>query len=70
MLHSEVCAKEPFPSFRAAMKDGYAVIASDGAGERSVISSSLAGFDVCYQVLDIKESTEPLIHNSTWQGRY
>lgn len=44
VLYSDVFAKEPFPPFRASMKDGYAVISRDGSGERSVISSSVAGF--------------------------
>lgn len=42
----DVHAVEPFPPFRASIKDGYAVIAADGIGARKMISSALAGFDV------------------------
>ncbi|XP_065208186.1 gephyrin [Planococcus citri] len=43
ILQSDIYAKEPFPPFRASVKDGYAVIASDGAGKRKVVSGSIAG---------------------------
>lgn len=43
ILLSDIFAKEPFPPFRASMKDGYAVIAADGAGRRKVVSESIAG---------------------------
>ena len=32
----QVTAKDPLPPFPASIKDGYAVIASDGAGVRQV----------------------------------
>ncbi|WAR19582.1 GEPH-like protein [Mya arenaria] len=42
-LAEDVFAKEPLPPFPASIKDGYAVIASDGAGTRLVSSASTAG---------------------------
>ena len=43
ILASEVFAKEPFPPFPASVKDGYAVLASDGPGERLVLGPVTAG---------------------------
>ncbi|XP_038071732.1 gephyrin-like isoform X2 [Patiria miniata] len=43
ILASDVTAKQPLPPFRASIKDGYAVISSDGPGPRRVLSDSLAG---------------------------
>lgn len=43
VLASDVFAKEPFPSFPASVKDGYAVLASDGPGERLVLGPVTAG---------------------------
>lgn len=46
IVAEEVCAALPVPPFPASVKDGYAVIASDGAGERSVSGPVVAG-DEC-----------------------
>nr|XP_006815801.1 PREDICTED: gephyrin-like [Saccoglossus kowalevskii] len=43
ILGCDVKAKVAVPPFPASIKDGYAVIASDGIGDRQVISDSLAG---------------------------
>lgn len=43
ILASDVFAKEPFPPFPASVKDGYAVLASDGPGERFVLGPVTAG---------------------------
>lgn len=43
ILASDVFAKEPFPPFPASVKDGYAVLASDGPGERLVLGPVTAG---------------------------
>ncbi|XP_033628023.1 gephyrin-like isoform X2 [Asterias rubens] len=43
ILASDVTAQHPLPPFRASVKDGYAVISSDGQGPRRVLSDSLAG---------------------------
>ncbi|KAB7501021.1 Molybdenum cofactor synthesis protein cinnamon [Armadillidium nasatum] len=44
-LFEDVYAKEPIPPFPASVKDGYAVIAADGAGPRRVIGLSCAGVE-------------------------
>lgn len=38
-----IVAQDPLPPFPASVKDGYAVVAGDGAGERSVVQSVTAG---------------------------
>ena len=43
ILASDVFAKEPFPPFPASIKDGYAVLSSDGPGERLVLGPVTAG---------------------------
>lgn len=43
VLAADVFAQDPLPPFPASMKDGYAVIAADGLGRRTVIGSSTAG---------------------------
>lgn len=43
VLARDIFAKEPFPSFAASIKDGYAVLASDGPGKRIVIGPVTAG---------------------------
>ncbi|XP_066918875.1 gephyrin-like [Clytia hemisphaerica] len=43
ILMEDVRAKEPYPPFAASVKDGYAVIASDGAGVRTVLEPITAG---------------------------
>ncbi|XP_062502428.1 gephyrin-like [Corticium candelabrum] len=43
VLNGDVFSCDPFPPFRASIKDGYAVIASDGVGERDVIAPITAG---------------------------
>ena len=48
VLAEEVISKDPLPPFPASIKDGYAVLASDGAGKRTVLGSSIAGVKVSY----------------------
>ena len=43
ILASDVSSKEPLPPFPASVKDGYAVLASDGPGERVVLGAVTAG---------------------------
>ncbi|KAK3865057.1 hypothetical protein Pcinc_029314 [Petrolisthes cinctipes] len=43
VLVEDIFAKDPLPPFPASIKDGYAVIASDGAGVRTVADDSTAG---------------------------
>ena len=43
VVSSPVTARDSLPPFPASIKDGYAVIASDGAGEFDVIGESRAG---------------------------
>lgn len=43
VLASDVFAKEPFPPFAASVKDGYAVLSSDGPGKRLVLGPVTAG---------------------------
>lgn len=43
VLAEDVVAKDPLPPFPASIKDGYAVLASDGAGKRKVLGSAIAG---------------------------
>uniref|UniRef100_A0A914GX88 molybdopterin adenylyltransferase n=1 Tax=Globodera rostochiensis TaxID=31243 RepID=A0A914GX88_GLORO len=45
VLAESVHALEAVPDFRASIKDGYAVIASDGLGPRRVVAASTAGTD-------------------------
>lgn len=44
-LAQDVTACDPLPPYRASIKDGYAVVASDGPGEYPVITESRAGND-------------------------
>ncbi|GAB6026957.1 hypothetical protein CHUAL_013627 [Chamberlinius hualienensis] len=46
ILAEDVHAKDPLPPFPASIKDGYAVIAEDGAGVRQVVGGSTAGSGV------------------------
>jgi gephyrin len=46
VLAEDVFAKDPLPPFPASIKDGYAVLASDGAGKRQVQGASVAGVNV------------------------
>ncbi|MBP7964928.1 MAG: hypothetical protein KA003_23305 [Caldilineaceae bacterium] len=43
ILAASVFAADPLPPFRAAVKDGYAVVAGDGPGEYPVVGHSTAG---------------------------
>ncbi|CAN7999898.1 unnamed protein product [Ixodes hexagonus] len=43
LLAEDVHASDPLPPFPASIKDGYAVIASDGEGPRTVIDAVAAG---------------------------
>ncbi|XP_077227807.1 molybdopterin biosynthesis CNX1 protein / molybdenum cofactor biosynthesis enzyme CNX1 (CNX1) [Tasmannia lanceolata] len=45
ILAEDVSAPDPLPPYPASIKDGYAVIASDGPGEYTVIAESRAGND-------------------------
>lgn len=45
VLAEDVRAPDPLPPYPASIKDGYAVIASDGPGEYPVITESRAGSD-------------------------
>ncbi|KZV30397.1 hypothetical protein F511_21097 [Dorcoceras hygrometricum] len=45
ILEQDVTARDPLPPYRASIKDGYAVVASDGPGEYPVITESRAGND-------------------------
>ena len=46
VLAEDVFAKDPLPPFPASIKDGYAVLASDGGGKRQVQGTCIAGVDV------------------------
>lgn len=46
VLAEDVFAEDPLPPFPASIKDGYAVLASDGAGKRLVQGASIAGVNV------------------------
>jgi gephyrin len=43
VIAEDVYAQEPHPPFPASVKDGYAVIAADGPGERTVLAPVTAG---------------------------
>ena len=45
-LAKDVCAAEPVPGYRASIKDGYAVVSSDGPGEYGVAFEALRLGDV------------------------
>ncbi|CAL0317576.1 unnamed protein product [Lupinus luteus] len=45
VLAQDILAPDPLPPYPASVKDGYAVIASDGPGEYPVITESRAGDD-------------------------
>ncbi|XP_052180788.1 molybdopterin biosynthesis protein CNX1 isoform X2 [Diospyros lotus] len=45
VLAEDVTAPDPLPPYPASVKDGYAVIASDGPGEYPIITESRAGND-------------------------
>ncbi|KDP42916.1 hypothetical protein JCGZ_23858 [Jatropha curcas] len=45
VLAEDIRAPDPLPPYRASVKDGYAVVASDGPGEYPVITESRAGND-------------------------
>ena len=50
-LAHDVYSKRKVPNFRASVKDGYAVISSDGSGTRSVIGRSDAGSNYVGDIL-------------------
>ncbi|KAK0408101.1 hypothetical protein QR680_003775 [Steinernema hermaphroditum] len=64
VLAEDVVAEQAMPAFRASIKDGYAVIASDGAGPRKVVSVTTAGATSSYvlqpDAVVMREYTEPL----------
>ena len=43
IVSEDVFAKDALPPFPAAIKDGYAVVAADGGGQRVVLGDSTAG---------------------------
>lgn len=43
VIASDVSSVDPLPPFRASIKDGYAVLSSDGKGSRKVLKSLTAG---------------------------
>ncbi|XP_068658754.1 molybdopterin biosynthesis protein CNX1 isoform X2 [Aristolochia californica] len=45
VLAEDIQAAEPLPPYRASVKDGYAVVASDGPGVYPIITESRAGND-------------------------
>lgn len=45
VLAEDIRAPDPLPPYPASMKDGYAVVASDGPGEYPIITESRAGND-------------------------
>ncbi|PKA56689.1 Molybdopterin biosynthesis protein CNX1 [Apostasia shenzhenica] len=45
VLAEDIRAPDPLPPYRASIKDGYAVVASDGPGEYTIIAESRAGND-------------------------
>ncbi len=51
ILSEDVYAKDALPPFPASIKDGYAVVASDGDGQRVVLGDSTAGSVVCRALL-------------------
>lgn len=51
ILAEDVFAAEPLPPFPASVKDGYAVIASDGDGPRKVLGDTTAGSVLCYEMI-------------------
>ena len=46
ILREDVYSNCHLPPFRASVKDGYAILASDGKGRRKVLGSLEAGFAV------------------------
>ena len=55
-LASDVAAQRPHPPFPAAIKDGFAVAAGAGTGERTVITASRAGAAAEQPALGIHEA--------------
>merc|ERR1719419_1132947 len=55
VLCQDVVAKDPLPPFPASIKDGYAVIANDGAGIRKVRGEASAGCDPAMDLLSKNE---------------
>ncbi|MED6133455.1 calnexin Cnx1 [Stylosanthes scabra] len=51
VLAQDVLAPDPLPPYPASVKDGYAVVADDGAGEYPVIAESRAGNDALHVTL-------------------
>ncbi|GMP91847.1 hypothetical protein CsSME_00042344 [Camellia sinensis var. sinensis] len=45
VLAHDITAPDPLPPYPASIKDGYAVVASDGPGEYPIITESRAGND-------------------------
>ncbi|XP_022914537.2 gephyrin [Onthophagus taurus] len=56
VLACNIITNTPFPPFRASIKDGYAVIAADGAGERVVKTGFAAGDDTSGLFVNLGET--------------
>lgn len=55
-LAEDVIATEPFPPFRAAIKDGYAAISTDNTTVRKVVTYIAAGDQVMNISILVKKS--------------
>jgi gephyrin len=69
VLAEDVFALDPLPPFPASIKDGYAVLASDGAGIREVLGTSVAGVSVskCTVIPVFNLASH---HEDIWEWRY
>lgn len=56
VLSSYILSKCDLPPFRASIKDGYAVLASDGKGRRKVLCGVTAGSTVSFDKPRYNES--------------
>lgn len=56
------------PPFRASIKDGYAVIASDGSGTRNVLGGLEAGHQVRILQMIIVKSKDGFLKNMTYKS--
>ncbi|CAG2107027.1 unnamed protein product [Medioppia subpectinata] len=54
LLADSICAAVPLPPFRASIKDGYAVVAADGSGDRKVLAkAATAGGQVPMESIEL-----------------
>ncbi|KAL0437130.1 UNVERIFIED_CONTAM: Molybdopterin biosynthesis protein CNX1 [Sesamum radiatum] len=61
VLAQDVAAPDPLPPYPASIKDGYAVVASDGPGEYPVITEARAGDDA----IDVKVTPGTIAYVTT-----